>query len=351
MKLSGIIGIENYISNEYALAAIVLVVTFLVFRLLLGLFNKFFVKLTSKTKTDIDDILLAKATMPMNFVALLLSLRLSLDELPLSESLSETMALLVYTALVMAIGYLVYVFVDIALLEGWKRLAKRSKVKVNESITSLVHGTLKVVLIILALLYILELWGVEIVPLLGALGIAGLAVALALQPVLANIFSGVSVVIDKSVKVGDWLVLEDGTWGVIQKIGIRSTRVQTFDKDMIIIPNTQLADSQIRNVSLPAKEVRKIVPFGVAYGSDIEKVKKVVLAELKKVKHVLKDPEPTVRFLEMGDSSLNFKAFFYIDSYENGYTAVDDANTKIYNALNKAGIEIPFPQMDVHLKK
>ncbi len=193
--------------------------------------------------------------------------------------------------------------------------------------------------------------GVEIIPVLGALGVAGLAVALALQPVLSNIFSGISLIMDKSVRVGDWIILDDKTSGVIEKIGIRSTRVKTFDNDVIIIPNTKFADSLIRNASLPEPQIRKVVTFSVAYGSDVEKVKKIVISELKKISWIVPEPEPKVRFVEMGESSLNFKAFFYIDSFENGYASIDEANTRIYNALRKSGITIPFPQLDVHLKK
>ncbi|MFH1802829.1 MAG: mechanosensitive ion channel domain-containing protein [archaeon] len=341
----------KYVPNQYFRAVIVLLVSFLVFRLLLAVVEKVFLKVTSKTKTEVDDILVKKASAPMNFVAIMLSLRLALEELVLTEGFAWSAERAIYSLLVIAIGYMIFMFVDIALVAAWGGIAKRSKVHVNESITNLVHETLRIVLIVLALLYVLDIWGIEILPVLGALGVAGLAVALALQPVLANIFSGISVVMDKSVKVGDWIIMGDGTWGVILKIGIRSTRVKTFDNDVVIIPNTKLADSDIRNVSLPEKKVRKTIPFGVAYGSDVDKVKKIVLAELKKVEHSVPDPEPSVRFLEMGESSLNFKAFFYIDSYEYGYASVDEANTRIYNALNKAGITIPFPQMDVHLKK
>ncbi|MBU1988734.1 MAG: mechanosensitive ion channel family protein, partial [Nanoarchaeota archaeon] len=221
----------SYIPNQYARALIVLIVLFLVFRVLLALFNKFVMKLTSKTKTDIDDILLAKASTPMSMVALFISLRFAIEELFLSEAFSLNAERVIYSALVIAIGYLIFAFVDVALVVAWKNVAKKTKVKMNDSLTNLVHGTLKIILIILVLLYVLEIWGVEIVPVLGALGIAGLAVALALQPVLANIFSGISVIMDKSVKVGDWIIMEDGTWGVIQKIGIRGTRVRTFDND------------------------------------------------------------------------------------------------------------------------
>jgi len=210
---------------------------------------------------------------------------------------------------------------------------------------------MNVALVVIALLYILEMWGIEITPLLAGLGIAGLAVALALQPVLSNIFSGASMVLDSSIRVGDLVYLDQNTKGKILKVGLRSTRILTFDNELIIIPNSKLAESVIQNVALPSPISRAVVPFNVSYGSDIDKVKKIVLKEIKSIKNVLEEPEPMVRFVEMGDSSLNFKAYFYVNNFDNRFPSIDEANTKIYNALNRNGINIPFPQMDIHLKK
>lgn len=156
---------------------------------------------------------------------------------------------------------------------------------------------------------------------------------------------------DKSIRVGDVVFLDAETKGKIEKIGLRSTKMRTFDNELIIIPNSVLADSNIQNIALPEPKSRVVVPFGVAYGSDVDKVKKIIIKEIKSIKNISKDENINIRFLEMADSSLNFKAYFYVDSYEDRIDALDEANTKIYKALNKNKIEIPFPQMDVHLKK
>jgi MscS family membrane protein len=351
MALGELFSFIDYLSNDFVRAAVIFVVLLIVLRVVLYILQKVAFKVASKTKTELDDMLFKKSSSPLTIIALLISLRVALLEISLSETLALSISRTIYSAIVIMLGYLVYITIDLVLIEAWRKISVRSKTKLDESLTNLVHQVLKASLIVLALLYILDLWGIEIIPILGALGVAGIAVALALQPVLSNIFSGVAMVLDKTVRVGDWIVLENGTWGVIEKIGIRSTKIRSFDNELVVVPNTVLADNKIRNVSLPEPKVRTVVPFGVAYGSDIDKVKKIVLKEIKKIPHVIDDPKPVVRFLEMGDSSLNFKAFFYVDSFENRYGSLDEANTRIYNALNKAGIEIPFPQMDVHLKK
>jgi len=345
------LSLDVYLKNGYLRAGVLFVGLLFVLRLILGIGRRAVLKLTSKTKTDIDDMLVKKSSGPLTVVAFMVAVRISLAEITMSDALVVNIANTLYSVIVIAIGSLVYSVVDILLIRAWKKLAAKTKARTDETLTSLIHGILKGTIFVLVALYILDLWGVKIVPLLGALGIAGLAVALALQPVLANIFSGVSMILDKSIRMGDWVVLPDGKSGVIQKIGIRSTKIKSWDNELIIVPNTTLANSQIQNISLPEPRARVVIPFGVAYGSDVEKVKKVVINAVKKVKHVVKDAEPVVRFLEMGDSSLKFKAYFYVETFEVKYGSIDEANTLIYNALNKAKIEIPFPQMDVHLKK
>ena len=188
-------------------------------------------------------------------------------------------------------------------------------------------------------------------PLIGALGIAGIAVALALQPVLGNIFSGASMVLDRTIGIGDLVYLDSQTQGKVVKIGMRSTRILTFDNELIIVPNSVLAEGKIQNVAKPEPQTRVVIPFGVAYGSEIAQVKKLVLEEIEKMEFACKDPAPKIRFLEMADSSLNFKVYFYVETFDHRADAIDEANTRIYNALNREGIEIPFPQMDVNLKK
>ena len=345
----------SFFSNPFVEAFVFFFVLFLVFRLVFFILEKILLRLTLKTKTNLDDIILKKSSAPINLLLLFVSLRITLENtaLGISVGIMDTLNHIILTTIVLSIGYLLYVIFDLILSRAFKKFVAKTESKLDDSLFTLVHSVLKIALVIIVLLYVLGVWGIEILPLLGALGVAGIAVALALQPVLSNVFSGASMILDKSVSKGDLVYLDAQTKGKILKIGMRSTRILTFDNELIIVPNTKLAESTIQNVALPEPISRVVVPFGVAYGSDIEKVKKVVLKEVKTVKSLFvdKDHEPRVRFLEMDNSSLNFKAYFYVDTYEERFNAIDEINTKIYNSLNKAGISIPFPQMDVHLKK
>ncbi|MBT3690640.1 mechanosensitive ion channel [Candidatus Woesearchaeota archaeon] len=340
------------ISNQYWGAFLFFFIIFLGLRVLFFILEKIILKFTVKTKTNLDDIIMKKSSFPITALLFFVSLRLTLKGVELAEGTLNVLYHIVDSFVVIFVGVLAYVVVDVLVINALKKAASRTKTSMDDTLVALTHSVLKITLFVIIVLYFLGVWGVEILPLLGALGVAGIAIALALQPVLSNIFSGASVVFDKSVSVGDLVYLDSGTRGKVAKIGLRSTKVTSFDNELFIIPNTKLAESIIQNVALPEPKSRVVIRFGVAYGSDIDKVKKIVLKEIRSVANiVLDDPEPKVSFRKMGDSSLDFKALFYVDDYGDRFDAIDEANTKIYNALNKSGIEIPFPQMDVHLKK
>lgn len=343
--------LEEYISNHYLRALIILITIFVVVRIVAFIMEKVLTRLTSKTKTNLDDKLIQGASKPITALAFLLGLRIALIELPLTENLSKIFAEIVYSFIVISIAFLIYGVIDTLFIVSWRKFTSKTKSDIDDSLASLISGLLKAIIFVFTLIYILEGWGVEIGPFLAGLGIGGIAIAFALQSSLGNIFGGVSMILDKSVRVGDVVNLEDGTSGTVHHVGIRSTRIKTFDNHLVIVPNGKLSESMIQNIDQPEPKQRITIPFSVAYGSNVDKVKRLVLNEIKKVKHFSKEPAPVVRFMEMGDSALIFKAFFYIDNFINKNESIDDANTRIYNTLNKNKIEIPFPQMDVHLKK
>jgi len=343
--------LEEYFANTYLRAGVVFLAVFLIIRILMFILSSIIPIFTKKTKTTLDDEILKKSSMPLTLLALLAGIRFGIGEINIKESLTETIEGIILSLMIVFGSILVYYIIDALVTIGYKDFGKKVRGKVNESLLQFFHSMLKILIIFAMFLVILSSWGIEIGPLLAGLGVAGIAIAFALQSTLSNVFGGISMLLDRSISVGDLIDLEDGTRGHILKINLRSTKIKTLNNKLIIVPNGKLSESNIKNVALPEPATRVVVPFGVAYGSDIKKVKKLILGELKKVKGIIKDKKPIVRFTEMADSSLNFKAYFHIESFDNVPSAVDDANTRIYNALNKAGLEIPFPQMDVNLKK
>jgi len=341
--------LDQYVPNNFVRALIILVGLFIVLRATVFVIERVVLKLASKTKTDLDDLIIQKSSKPITTIIFFVGLRFALEEIILNEATKEIVFKITSSLIVVTVIYLAYAILSLILIRGWKRFNKNGKS--NSNIEGLVRGTMKVVLFIVCFLYVLNYWGVEIGPVLTGLGIGGIAVALALQSSLSNLFGGVSVIFDKTIRVGDLISLDDGTKGTVMHVGLRSTQIKTADEEMVIIPNGKLADSKIKNVTLPEPLVRVVIPFSVAYGNDVNKIKKIVLEEIKQVKHLVNEPKPSIMFKEMGDSALKFEAYIFIDSYDNKLSVVDEANTRIYNLLRKNKIEIPYSKMDIYMKK
>ncbi|MBW2982197.1 mechanosensitive ion channel family protein [Candidatus Woesearchaeota archaeon] len=348
MTLDDLIG---FLYLKQVRAFVIFALFFIVSKVFLYISQKFILKLTRKTKTMVDEYIVERTSKPFSLILILIGLRLAIFPLGLSEKLTRIANLTVSSFIAVIVTYIIILVVAI-LLDNWgKQWAERTKSAIDNQLLDLLHRFSKIIFSVLAFLFILDMWGVQIGALLASLGIAGIAVAFALQTTLGNIFGGISLIIDKTMKVGDIIEVDADTMGYVKEIGLRSTKIRTFNNQMITVPNGKLASSRIQNFVHKDPSARVVIQFGVAYGSDIDKVKKIVLKEIKQIKVLKKDQEPLVRFIEMADSALLFKAYFWVESYKDRIPATDEVNERIYKALNKNKINIPYPQMDVHIKK
>jgi small-conductance mechanosensitive channel len=196
---------------------------------------------------------------------------------------------------------------------------------------------------------LLSIWKINITPLLASAGIAGVAVALAAKETLSNFFGGVSILLDQPYKVGDYIILDSGERGAVVEIGLRSTRIMTRDDVQISIPNSIITNTKIINESAPEPRFRVRIKVGVAYGSDVDKVEKILLDVAERDQLVNPEPEPRVRFRSFGDSSLDFELLCWVQRPQDKGRLIHELNRNIYRAFNAAGIKIPFPQRDVHV--
>jgi len=341
-------------SNSYLNAALIFILFFLAAKLLLAIFTKVFLRLARKTKTEIDDLIITKTKGPISTILVFVGLRLALIPLHVNSFIDQ-IADNVANSLIVGIIIYSIIIVAIIIIEAWgSGVAKRTKSSIDENLLNMFRKFVGVIIALIGLIYILQIWGIEVGPLFASLGIAGIAIAFALQETLGNIFGGVSLIMDKAVKNGDIIKLDSGEAGKIYQVGIRSTKIKTWDNELIIVPNGKLANSKIHNFNRPSLKQRVNVEFGVAYGSDPDKIKKIVKQELKKIKILSKKEDVTVWFTSMADSSLNFKALFWVDSVFDRVGAYQEAITIIYNTLKKNKITIPFPQREIwvhNLKK
>jgi small-conductance mechanosensitive channel len=221
----------------------------------------------------------------------------------------------------------------------------------GRDVIPLIENVWKVVVIAAGLIVVLSVWKLDITPILASAGIAGVALALAAKDTLANFIGGISIFIDRPYKIGDYIVLAGRERGEVMEIGIRSTRIKTRDDVLISIPNSIIANSQITNESAPVPSYRIRIPIGVAYGSDIDLVEKILLDIATSNDNVITDDPPRVRFREFGESSLKFELLCWIKEPALRGLTLHEMNSAIYKTFNASGIRIPFPQRDVHLKK
>lgn len=348
MVFESLIGFVNM--NEYVRAIVIFVLLFFIIRFGLYFIERFLVRISKKTESDLDDILIKKTSKPITTFSLLLAIYYSLKDFPFIDLVGEIFQEVMYSLFIINISYFLFIVVDIALVRVWKKLAEKTESDVDDSVGQLVHEVLRIAIVLITVLFILNVWGIQIGPFLAGLGIAGLAVALALQPTLSNIFSGISIIIDGTFKVGDIVKLQSGEMGGVYRISLRTTRIKSFDNEMIIIPNSILASSVIQNFLQPDNSIRVNLDFGVEYGVDPEYIKKLVIEEIEKIEIVNKDEEVRVLFIEMGDSSLNFKAMFWVDDIAKKWPAHQEAITRVYRRLYNEKIGIPYPQTTVWMR-
>ncbi|MBU0479475.1 MAG: mechanosensitive ion channel [Proteobacteria bacterium] len=221
--------------------------------------------------------------------------------------------------------------------------------KLGKDFSLLLKNLIRVVVLVAGLLWLLAIWQIDLTPLFASAGIAGIAIALAAKDTLANFFGGLSIFMDKTFKLGEYIILESGERGEVVEIGIRSTRIKTRDDVLITIPNSILANSKIINESAPIPRFRIRVPVGVAYGSDLDQVQEVLLQVAANNPNVALEPEARVRLRAFADSSVNFELLCWVDDPRLKGLETHNLLTAIYKAFGANNISIPFPQRDVHL--
>jgi len=202
---------------------------------------------------------------------------------------------------------------------------------------------------ILAIFTGINILGIDLSSLAFMAGALGIGIGFGLQNIVNNFVSGIILLFDPSIQVGDMLQLGED-WGTVSRINMRTTTVQTFENASLIIPNSQMLSNKITNWSFEDPTVRRQVDVGVAYGSDIQLVRKILLAIAEEMPEVLKDPAPRVDFMTFGDSALIFRIRFWISSPDYWLTAPSEVRFRIDEEFRKHGIEIAFPQQDIHIR-
>jgi small-conductance mechanosensitive channel len=222
-------------------------------------------------------------------------------------------------------------------------------------VTTLTQTLAQLAVVILGVLVLLNLWGISITPILTALGVGGLAVALALQDTLSNLFAGFYIAVAGQVRLGDYIRLNTGEEGYITDIGWRSTSIRNLSNNMIIIPNNKLGQANVTNFYLPEKRLSASIQIGVAYDCDPDRVERVLLevaqTAAREIPGMLADPAPGVTLDPgFGDWSLGFTLGYNVKEFADQFPVRNELRKRILKRLREEKIDMPFPTRTIYMR-
>jgi small-conductance mechanosensitive channel len=305
-------------------------------------------RLAQSTETELDDTLLTAVRPPLYWLLVVIILKAAINRLDfIPYSWDAPLGNLFYVADVIIAFVFVGRLAHYLMVWYGQEVAQRTETNLDEQLLPFFRRLAMVFLVLIGLIVLLGRF-VDVSSLVTTLGVGSLAIALAAQAALSDTISGFLIMVDQPYRIGDRIEIQDlNTWGDVVDIGLRSTHIRTRDNRMVIVPNSVMGKSLIVNHAYPDSQYRIQIEIGVAYGTDLELARSTIIEAVKPVEGVLPDRPVEALFLQFGDSALIFRVRWWLESYVDTRRMFDSVNTAIYNALEEAGIEIPYPQLEV----
>ncbi|MEE8564853.1 MAG: mechanosensitive ion channel family protein, partial [Candidatus Thermoplasmatota archaeon] len=312
------------------------------------IFERYFTRWAKKTKTKLDDEILRNIKKPIYFFVILIGTYSALETLTILDNYSEALAFIFTIAEILLATFIVTRVVNVVI--AWYA-EKRPKKEMSEHILFILKKIINGIIYLFAFLIILYVLNIDLSGVVIGLGVGGIAIAFALQNVLSDAFSAFSIYFDKPFEIGDYIVVGEYS-GTVKKIGIKSTRVQLLQGEELVLANSVLTSTSVRNFK-KLKKRRASFSFGVTYDTPSKKLKIIpdIVKEIIEKNEILEVLR--IHFKEFGDFSLNFEVVYYIRNKD--YTVYMDVqqeiNFAIKEAFEKEGIEMAFPTQTIFLNK
>lgn len=338
--------------GEIGQAALILIGAMAAGWLLLLVINRVIIRITRRTRSQLDDAIIQALRPPLFLIILLAAMRAGLDQLTfLPDTWDEHLSNTFFVLYLLVIYLLAYRLTRNLVNWYGKEIATRTETPLDDQIAPFFRRVLLILLTIVVVIVLLGHFEIEVGAFIATLGIGSLAIALAAQATLADTISGFVIMVDRPFRIGDRIeILDLDTWGDVVDIGLRSTRILTRDNRMVVVPNAVIGKSLIVNHSYPDTRYRVQTEVGVAYGTDVQKARQVMIEAVHAQDWVMKDERIEALFLEFGDSALIFRVRCWIKHYVETRRIIDKLNTCLYEALGQADIQIPFPQRVVYVQ-
>ena len=311
-------------------------------------------KAASKTKTDLDDKIINSIKLPIRYLAIILGFFYAFRSFEWTWQIKGNefgLADIVFIFLAWLVGYIISRLLKTVFV--W--YGEKEDAKLSQTMFVFVRKIISVLVYAIVLLFVFGQLGIQIGPMLAALGVAGLAIALGLQNTLENLFAALFLVMDKSINIGDWIQLDDGTKAYIEDISWRSVRIRTLGNNTVIVPNSIFVGQKISSYDYPEPSFFTSIRVGVSYDTDLEKAEYVAGQAAEKV---INDEEiqvtennPTVRYKAFADSAIEFIVIVKVDKVQDEGRVQHALIKEINKQFRENNIEIPFPQRVIHQVK
>lgn len=337
--------------QQYFLYAGIIAAAVIAGKIFAWLVEKIVKGFTKKTKTNLDDILIDSLEKPFIFLLFVAAVYFGQSVMSFTDSAQLFVDRVVYVFFVFNLAWFLSGFLDALIVNYIKPATAKTKSQLDDTLIPVIRKLVKILIYVITVIMVLDNVGINVASLVAGLGLGGLAFALAAQDLLKNLFGGTAILTDKPFTLGQRIKVGTDIDGFVEEIGMRTTRVRTFDGTYIIVPNAQIADSIVENVS--KEENRRIVQvLGVEYNTSLKKLDqaKEILAKIVKENIDTKD-ESIVIFDEFAASSLNIKLIYWIKNKENILGAKDSINMEIKKQFEKARIEFAYPSQTVYVKR
>lgn len=314
-------------------------------------------RIVAKTASELDDIILEIVLDRIKWIAVVAGVYLATEQLSHAVNAADMTAHqwlgyaqgVIFVCFVAVVTVLFIRIADTSVKHFIERHARRTSSKINEALLPLLNRVIAILIVLISLITVLHHFGQDVSSLVVSLGVGSLAIALAAQETIANMIGGFVIMTDRPFRIGDRIKLPSGEIGDVHEIGIRSTRVLDFDNNLIVIPNAELIKGKIVNYSYPSEQIRVFVDVSVAYGSDIDRARAIMLRIAQEHPDVLKSPPPSVSLVGFGESSLNLLLNGRAGDYRQKFPIETTLRENIYKAFLVEKIQMAIPQRVVHL--
>ena len=338
----------NSILN-WAVAVGILILSFVVVKMLYWIFSNVIRRLTSKTKTNLDDVLIDKLEKPLTYLVLILGYWISIHYLVFKEEVELVLENAAYFLLVIDVTAILSRVVDALITEIIMPISEKSDSSFDNQLIPVIQKGVRSIIWILGIIIGLDNIGFDITAMIAGLGIGGLALALAAQDSVKNIFAGIMIFLDKPFRIKDRIQV-DGFDGIVEEVGLRSTRLRTLEGRIVTIPNSRFTDNSVTNVtSQPTLKVK--LNLGLTYDTDEVQMQKAIdiLEDIVKNQEAITD-DYAAGFNGFGDFSLNILFIYYVKPDSHWLDTQTLVNKEILRRFNKEGLEFAFPTQTI-LKK